>query len=257
MAQVRVDGLRLHCEERGEGDAILGIHGTSSSAAAWTGALATLATRGRAIAYDRRGCGRSDRPEPYATSLAEQAGDAAALIHALGAAPAVVVGRSYGADVAIELALRHPGCVRALALLEGGEGVTAAGRAWLAGLVEEVLTAAEADPATAAEALWRAVAGDAWDGLADDARAALSANGPAIVAELRGGFLEATPERLSAIARPTLVVSAQDSPPIFAEVAEVLAAAIPGARLAHVAGGHLIDPAHPVVLAFIDEVLAR
>ena len=72
------------------------------------------------IAYDRRGCARSERPEPYErTSIAEHADDAAALLDALAAAPAVVIGRSYGATVATDLALRHPDRVRALVLLEG------------------------------------------------------------------------------------------------------------------------------------------
>jgi hypothetical protein len=35
-----------------------------------------------------------------------------------------------------------------------------------------------------------------------------------------------------------------------------MAAAMPSARVAWVEGGHLVDPAHPVVLAFVDEVLA-
>ena len=35
-----------------------------------------------------------------------------------------------------------------------------------------------------------------------------------------------------------------------------MAAAMPSARVEWVEGGHLIDPAHPAVLAFVDEVLA-
>ena len=37
----------------------------------------------------------------------------------------------------------------------------------------------------------------------------------------------------------------------------LVAAAIPGARVEWVEGGHLIDPAHPAVLAFVDELLDR
>lgn len=86
----------------------------------WTEAFAELARLGRAIAYDRRGCTRSERPEPYErTSVAEQADDAAAPLDAVAAAPAVVIGRSYGGAVAIDLALRDPDRVRALVLLEG------------------------------------------------------------------------------------------------------------------------------------------
>ena len=45
--------------------------------------------------------------------------DAAAPLDAVAAAPAVVIGRSYGGAVAIDLALRDPDRVRALVLLEG------------------------------------------------------------------------------------------------------------------------------------------
>jgi esterase len=72
------------------------------------------------VVYDRRGSFRSGRPEPYVTSVHEHADDAAALIDALAAAPAIVIGRSYGGEIAVDLALRYPDRVRALALLEGG-----------------------------------------------------------------------------------------------------------------------------------------
>jgi esterase len=101
MARQRIDGVRLHYEELGAGAPIVCIHGAGGTALAWAAALEKLAARGRVIAYDRRGCGRSERPEPYErTSVAEPADDAAALIDALAAAPAVVVGRSYGGTVA-------------------------------------------------------------------------------------------------------------------------------------------------------------
>ena len=54
----------------------------------------------------------------------------------------------------------------------------------------------------------------------------------------------------------TLLVAAAESPPAFAEATNVVAAAIPRARVEWVGGGHLIDAAHPAVLAFVDGVLA-
>ncbi|MGD9573596.1 MAG: alpha/beta fold hydrolase [Thermoleophilia bacterium] len=254
MPRLRVNGVAIHHEVRGSGPAILGIHGSLSSAALWAKAAATLATRGRAITYDRRGCNRSERPRPYATDVAQQAGDAAALIEALGAAPAILIGRSYGADIAMDLALRRPDLVRALALLEGGEALFAPGRRWLAQVEAEVLAAG---PGGAAEALMGIVLGDAgWDDLPDAVRAVMAGNGEALIAEFRGGYLRAAPEDLAAIGRPVLLVAAADSPAPFAEATALLAAAMPSARVARVAGGHMIDPAHPAILAFIDEVLA-
>jgi hypothetical protein len=52
-----------------------------------------------------------------------------------------------------------------------------------------------------------------------------------------------------------LVVGAKDSVLGYRETAEVLAAAVPSARIAWVDGGHAIDLAHPVVLSFVDAVL--
>ena len=90
-----------HYEEHGSGAPILCIHGTGSSALVLERRDRALARLGRVIAYDRRGCRRSERPEPYErTSVAEHADDAAALLDALDAAPAVVIGRSYGGTVA-------------------------------------------------------------------------------------------------------------------------------------------------------------
>jgi pimeloyl-ACP methyl ester carboxylesterase len=107
-----VNGVRLYYEEHGSGAPILCIHGGGSSAAMWADAMEELARLGRVIAYDRRGCARSERPKAYErTSVAEQADDAAALLDALATTPAVVIGRSYGGAVAVDLALRYPtGC---------------------------------------------------------------------------------------------------------------------------------------------------
>jgi pimeloyl-ACP methyl ester carboxylesterase len=250
-----VNGVALHYEETGTGEPILCVHGTGSTSELWSEAAAILGTRGRAIAYDRRGFGRSERPEPLRMDVRLHAEDAADLLARLGATPAVVIGRSQGGEIALDLALRHPGLVRALVLLEGGGLMLAeATRRWLADL-DELVLGVEED--AVAETMLRAALGDAgWEGLPEPVRAIFVANGPAIAAEHRGGYLDVTAEELAAVACPTLVVAAEGSPPELAEPMEAAVAAIPSARLARVGGGHLIHPAHPVVLAFVDEVLS-
>ena len=88
--------------------------------------------------------------------------------------------------------LRYPDRARALALLEGdAPSLSEEATRWLADLEEQVFAAAEADMSTLAETVFRAVAGDAgWEGLTEPAKQMFTANGPAIVAELRGGFPE-------------------------------------------------------------------
>ena len=90
-----------------------------------------------------------------------------------------------------------------------------------------------------------------------EARQIFTDNGPAIIAEVRGGFLDVSAEQLRAIAQPTLLVGGKDSRPAFIDVTNVMAQAMPQARMVWIDGGHLINPAHPAVLAFAGEVLAR
>lgn len=254
---IRVNGVSLYHEEQGVGEPILCIHGTGSSSAVWQDAVATLAMHGRAIVYDRRGFARSERAEPFVTDVHQHADDAAALLEAISASPAIVIGRSQGGEIAVDLALRYADRVRALALLEGGGfSLSEAMRRWHTDLTEQIVAAADADIDTVAETMLRSVLGDAgWAGLPEQLKQVFVANGPAIAAEARGGVLDVNAEQLGAIAAPTLLVGGEDSPPELADVIRAMAEAMPSARVEWVAGGHLIDPAHPAVLRFVDEVL--
>jgi len=256
-----VNGVRLHYEEHGAGAPILCVHGGGSAALMWGDAVEVLARLGRVIAYDRRGCARSERPQPYRTSVAEQADDAAGLLDAVAAGPAVVIGRSYGGAVAIDLALRHPGRVRALVLLEGDAlGLSSSALEWTRAIGDRLRAVAEQDGVDAVyEALIGEVVGEgAWESLPEEARRVLTRNGPALLAEL-GYVDEVMPDAaaFATIDAPTLLVAASESPPEQREMTEAMARALPDARTVSVAGGHLIDPAGPEVLGFIREVLAR
>ena len=258
MSDVHVNGVRLYYEEHGSGAPIVCIHGTSSSAMVWRPpAIEELARRGRTILYDRRGSTRSERPDPYETSVVQHADDAAALLEALDATPAIVIGRSYGGETAIELALRHPETVRALVLLEAAAlNLDDEARAWAAELRRTIEEAAARDIDTVAERFLRPVLGDeTWESFPEPLTAMFTANGPAIVAEMRGPWLEATEADLARIGVPTLLLAGKESPPAFRRITDRVAAAIPTSRVVLVEGGHLVDPAHPDVLAFLDEIV--
>jgi pimeloyl-ACP methyl ester carboxylesterase len=110
-------GVELNVVERGSGPTVLLVHGLASDAQALAPMAEALAADARTIAYDRRGYGSSGAPDPYqGTTVEEQAQDAAALLRALDAAPAVVSGDGFGALVALDLAKRHRALVRAAVL---------------------------------------------------------------------------------------------------------------------------------------------
>jgi esterase len=257
VPDVTVNGVRLYYEERGSGTPILGLHGAGSSAMFWEDAAEKLAEHGRVIVYDRRGSTRSERPEPYeVTSVREHSDDARELLRALAAEPAFLIGRSYGGTVALDLALRHPESVLGLALLEPGPmGLSAEYDAWFAALeatLEEVV--AERGVDAVGEAVLREVLG-AWEELPEAYRTVFTENGPALLAEIRGG--ERTDNALlSGLEAPTLVVAVEDSPEPLRQATEALQRALPSARGILVGGGRAIDPAGPEIRAFVAEVLA-
>jgi esterase len=262
VAAAHVNGIRLYYEEHGEGAPILCIHGGGSSALMWAQAFEELARLGRVVAYDRRGCTRSERPEPYErTSVAEQADDAAALLDALAATPAVVIGRSYGGAVAVDLALRYPDHVRALVLLEGDAlGLSPAGLEWTRAIRDRLREVAASEGVDAVyETLIGEVLGEgAWDSFPDEVRRTLTQNGPALLAELHY-VDEPMPDAATfgTIDMPALLVAASESPPPQREMTEAMANALPNARTALVGGGHLIDPAAPDVVAFVEGLRER
>jgi pimeloyl-ACP methyl ester carboxylesterase len=257
MPHVPVNGVRLYYEEHGSGAPILGIHGAGSSAVFWEGAARTLSQLGRVIIYDRRGSSRSERPEPYDTTTVQQhADDARELLRALDAEPALLIGRSFGGTVALDLALRNPESVRALALLEAGPmGLSREYDEWflaLAATLEQVV----ADRGTDAvgETVIREVLG-AWEELPDSVRTIFTANSAAFLAEIRGGERLTDVSGLGALRIPTLIVGAEDSAEPIQHGTAGLVQALPQAHVVRVGGGHVIDPAGPDVLAFASEHL--
>lgn len=125
---VTVGGLRLSAivHEPAPDRAVPGaapfllVHGLASNARLWDGVGAALAAAGhRSIAIDLRGHGRSEKPEDgydFATVTA----DLAAAIGELGLERPIVAGQSWGGNVVIELAARHPELVRGVVAVDGG-----------------------------------------------------------------------------------------------------------------------------------------
>jgi non-heme chloroperoxidase len=116
---VRVNGVDLHYVEQGSGIPVIFIHGGLDDYRVWNDQVGAFAQHYHAIAYSRRyNYPNSGSALDSKYSAITDADDLAALISKLGLAPAHVVGHSYGAYVALELAARHPQLVRSLVLAE-------------------------------------------------------------------------------------------------------------------------------------------
>lgn len=106
------------------------VHGLASNARLWDGVAAELAERGHpVIAVDQRGHGRSHKPDAgydFDTVVA----DLVAVLDAVGGPPPIVAGQSWGGNVVVELAARHPERVRGIACVDGGWIDLARFRTW-------------------------------------------------------------------------------------------------------------------------------
>jgi len=120
-AFVDVEGVRVHYVERGSGEPVVLLHGNGSMIQDFesSGLIRRLSAQFRVIAFDRPGFGHSERPRGRVWSPQAQAELFAAALQKIGVSRAVVIGHSWGASVAVALALRYPQLVGALVLASG------------------------------------------------------------------------------------------------------------------------------------------
>lgn len=130
---LEVRGARLYYFTRGTGEPLLLLHGGLSSSEEFQGVSATLASRYRVIALDRRGHGRSaDTGKPF--DYSEMADETEAFMERLGLASAHVLGFSDGGVVAYRLAARYPQRVNKVVAIGANyrvEGMTWQAIAWI------------------------------------------------------------------------------------------------------------------------------
>ena len=120
LFDVAVAGGDLRVARFGDGPSVvLGIHGITASSLSLAPVARHLGPAFTLVAPDLRGRGASNRlPGPF--GMRAHAADCAAVIAHVGAAPAVVVGESMGAFVAVVLAAARPELVERLVLVDGG-----------------------------------------------------------------------------------------------------------------------------------------
>ena len=228
-----------------DGVPILLIPPAGSTASTWGVAADELAAVGRVITYDRRGYTRCGG-EP-AHSMSTHTADAAALLEHLQVPPAVVVGTSAGAGIAIDLAVRRPDLVRAVVAHEFPWRMVRhlPTRAQVAVFAKIGWFSARRRYDKAADALLRAAyayrdGGTAWEAFPEEWRRIARENGRVVLAD----FIHSignypTASELATVSVPVVCSYGSRSPDFMHRRVRSLASAIPTATLHEIEGaGH-------------------
>jgi pimeloyl-ACP methyl ester carboxylesterase len=241
MGFIKARGCSFYYAEQGDGPPILLIPPSGATASTWGALAGDLAGAGRVIAYDRRGYLRSGGEA--VRSAAEHAMDAAAVLDALEARPAVAVGTSAGATIALDLAVRRPDLVRAVVVHEAAwRALRHPDASGLGTLARMQWLAWRGRYPEAAETLLRWVysyrdGGSAWDAFPEQWRRTAKENGRSVVADLRatmGGYPRA--KDLATITAPVVCTYGSRSRSYMRAVTCALAQAIPTATVREIDG---------------------
>ncbi len=244
MPFAELDGARLHYDEQGDGPPVLLVHGTA--ACVWGGVPERLAGGHRVIQYDRRLFGDSSGPAP---ATGDAARDAAALLEALGATPATVVGWSMGGVVALELAIERPDLVRSLVLLEPALHMKSRPTARVLLMLLRLQVARRLRRTRrAAElflrwALRRRSGGTTFDELSQEMREQMLGNADGILSDFDLGTGEHMKrERIGAIECPVTLLVGGSSDPGFEKAGRRLERMLPGMTVQRLPNcGHLVQ----------------
>ncbi|MEO6571564.1 MAG: alpha/beta hydrolase [Ilumatobacteraceae bacterium] len=200
--------------------------------------------------YDRRGYGRS-APHPGPFGIDDQVDDLVGVIASSGGdtAPVVVVGHSYGGNVALATADRHPGLVAGIVTYEPPLSWEAW---WPQNSAGGDAVHHQGDPHDAAERFMRRLIGDErWDRLPPSTRAARRSEGPAMVGEL-SDLRQRPAWRADRIHVPVLALRGEFGHEHHRSGVEALDRMLPDVELGVVAGARHFGPnTHP------DDVAAR
>ncbi len=224
------------------------LNSIGTDMALWETSVPHLLPAFRLLRIDTRGHGASDAPDgDY--SLAMLADDVVAVMDAAGVQSAAVAGVSLGGMIAMELALKHPTRVTALALVCTSATMDAGAWRDRIEVVRARGTAAIADMAMGRFLSPRFAA--THGGAAESVRQGLIAMADTGYAGCGAAIRDmALIERLPAIAVPSLIVAGdRDTSTPFTGHGEHIAAAVRGARVVHLDVAHLAPIEAPAALA--------
>ncbi len=227
---------------RSRGETIVCLHGAGGNGDQFASLLQKLAERHSPLAFDQPAHGRSAGLDSLG-SVERMVAFTAAFCAKLGLERPVLLGHDLGAAVALQYALDRPGGVRALVLCSSG-----ARSALSAADVDHMRRVSEGKERRpfskeffAPDCSPELLRAGFMQGLKTDPRATYG--------DLRAAMSWSAEDRLAELSVPTLVVRGEHEREAVAELADVLAAAVAGARASTLPGaGHMLPLEQPDAL---------
>jgi pimeloyl-ACP methyl ester carboxylesterase len=117
---VAINGVDLYYRDwGGEGRTLLLLHGLASHSGIWDLTAPILTSRARVVALDLRGHGKSGKPD-HGYDFDTVADDVKKFSEARGLKNPTLVGHSWGGNVILHCAVKHPRQVAGLVMVDGG-----------------------------------------------------------------------------------------------------------------------------------------
>ena len=280
---VTVNGMELAYLERGSGEAVIFVHGGISDLRIWEKQMAPFSKNHRAIAYSRRyAWPNSEVPNGVDDQMWPHVDDLAELITKLDAAPAHLVGNSWGGFICLLTAMRHPELVRSISVeeppvlplligtnpktqqvlklfLSRPRSAAAVMKFFGTAIGPAIKAFKKGDVDGGVRVFARGVLGaDVYESLPSNVKAAMLANGKPLSSELLGaGFPALTDDDVRSIRTPTLLVTGKKSPAMLLRLTDRLQQLLPNAQRVDIAdASHLMhyeqpDALNAAVLEFI------
>ena len=259
---VAVNGATLAYREVGDGEPVVFVHGDLSDLRCWDPLMPLVGASYRAVAYSRRFAPpNEDIPPGVDNQMLPHVKDLATFLSEIDAAPAHLVGNSWGAFISLLAAIRHPDLVRSLVLGEPPaitlfvsvpprppellRLLATSPRTAMAilGFGARVISPAEkafrrGDDEAGKLAFVRGVIGeDRWRALPEARRRQADENLSTLRASLLGaGFPKMTDDELRAVRAPALLVSGGETRTVFLRVLDRLEQLLPDTERATIPG---------------------
>ena len=256
VPRARVNGLNLYYELTGRGDPLVLVHGSWGDHDSWESVVPGLGDSFQVLTYDRRGHSQSDDSPGQGSRLQDEE-DLAALLSALDLAPAHVAGNSFGASVALGLAVRRPELMLSVIAHEPSLMGIVADEAELRPLmhdldqkIADVLVQLEAGDISGGTRIFVeevTFGPGTWERLPEETRQTFINNALTFLDEQRDpGWADLDLSKLSTFSGPVLLTYGGQSPPWFPKIIKKLAGAVEQAEQVRLSGaGHAPHRTHP------------